>query len=576
MPDKLPGSERMPQGVPIQPEIIEPSIVNEAVASPDAARMGVDGVNQEETEQVFSRTHGDGQEFTGTLEQARKVCPALGRMSIENARATLQEEDLAARAAQRGRERREAEAAKENASKTRSDEPAPFEKESKKLQPKQAEHDDGSISIAEIASTDTQHRQVREAAQHHEVLPEPIIAGQGKDSNNHPPDSEVHDLLIRQADAIRLSQVTDEIRNNETLEVVVDEGTKAADLGVEVEFSYSATIADQGLETSKQSDEKIYPTIKSSVDEVVAAHVTDEGPAFPVLAEKTPKLDEAQPDVTERLSLEYLVDEVEQVEMPMILDESPFYESETAEGQIGIEPAQLVMSEETEPVGLQENLDVYKFLGEDEVILLMAGIEPIKAEVVEDADCALSEAYAADTVEGEVFKLFPAEHQTLVSVPELPAPIKEIEAAILQLAESLELAESDETQKVYQILGEMITLPDAIETVIGNTEKDTEQKLKELFIRLFEEIGAEQRPALIESLVKLTQTLYLKKLLPVAIETEDNSQALPDEIGMREFLQKLQHGLSTMKRAVTHFYEIGKSVMRLYAITGNVPQSVTI
>ena len=65
---------------------------------------------------IFTRSHG-GKEFSGTIEQARKLCPALGAMSVENAVQTLQEEDLASKLARMGRERRLADAEKKTVDK---------------------------------------------------------------------------------------------------------------------------------------------------------------------------------------------------------------------------------------------------------------------------------------------------------------------------------------------------------------------------------------------------------------------------------------------------------------------------
>src|SRR5579859_8068053 len=65
------------------------------------------------TEKVYTHTHNDGHEFSGTAAQAAKLCPVLGRMSIKERETALQQQDLASKIAERGRQRRmKAEAAK--------------------------------------------------------------------------------------------------------------------------------------------------------------------------------------------------------------------------------------------------------------------------------------------------------------------------------------------------------------------------------------------------------------------------------------------------------------------------------
>ncbi len=447
-----------------------------------------------EAEEVFSRTHSDGKEFSGTLEQARQVCPALGRMTVENAHATLQEEDLAARVAQRGREKRLAETDNANEHKAHSAKPVIVEKDTAKLEVKQIGHDDYSRSVTEAILIDTQQEQVFEAVHQAEV-------------STQTPAPEAHDLLLQQAEAARISQITNEI-HDDTVNIVDNEDLKV---------SYPDTLVD---ETATR----------------------------PVFVEEISQFEVAQPDAPEQRSIQYLIDGVEQTGIPDGLDE-PFHVA--TDGQVDVEPPQYYMTKETEPVDQQENVTDHELLGEDEVILLLADFEQSKAEIIVDD---------------------PAESLTGVSVPELSAPFKEIKTAIMQIAEVLELAETNETQKVHQIIEEIITLQNNLEDSPGEAEKDVEQKLEELFIRLFKETDTEYTPELVESFVTLTQEHYFKELLSITIEAEDEMPTLPDEIGTREFLQKLQHGLSAMMQAVTNFYEIGKSILRLYGLASAVPE----
>lgn len=59
-----------------------------------------------EAETIYTHALADGREFSGTREQARKLCPVIGKMSVEDEQATFNDADLAQRIAARGREKR--------------------------------------------------------------------------------------------------------------------------------------------------------------------------------------------------------------------------------------------------------------------------------------------------------------------------------------------------------------------------------------------------------------------------------------------------------------------------------------
>lgn len=97
--------------VELAPPIVDPSLgVSQESTQPIAEAAATP--SQEEAEQVFKHTLDDGREVEGTLEQARRVCPVMAKMSIEKAREALAQADLIARVAQRGKERRANEAVK--------------------------------------------------------------------------------------------------------------------------------------------------------------------------------------------------------------------------------------------------------------------------------------------------------------------------------------------------------------------------------------------------------------------------------------------------------------------------------
>jgi hypothetical protein len=179
---------------------------------------------------------------------------------------------------------------------------------------------------------------------------------------------------------------------------------------------------------------------------------------------------------------------------------------------------------------------------------------------------------ATSAVEAELETPMQDEASLPIAIPELPAPVVEIEYTIEQLVvviekDKAEAIEADGSGEVEAILEQIIALPTQFEAV-AESDRDgavPEEKLEALFVELFEKANISHSPELIESFVKLTQAHYLGDLLGMAARIHTETQDLPDEIGTREFLQKLQHGLSAMKQAVINFYKIGKSILRIYS-----------
>lgn len=66
-------------------------------------------LDQQVSEKTFAHVLEDGRKVTGTLEQARRLCPVIGDMTLEDARATLNDADLAQRIVERRRARKQAE-----------------------------------------------------------------------------------------------------------------------------------------------------------------------------------------------------------------------------------------------------------------------------------------------------------------------------------------------------------------------------------------------------------------------------------------------------------------------------------
>lgn len=156
-----------------------------------------------------------------------------------------------------------------------------------------------------------------------------------------------------------------------------------------------------------------------------------------------------------------------------------------------------------------------------------------------------------------------AESQPLPAIPELPAPVEQIESAVSELTTALDKLEDDESPKLQEILEAVLTLPVKPEAVTDEETVILEQKLGDLFVELFEEVNISYTPELVDSFVELTKTNYLNKLLE-NMDSEREDSPLPTEIGTREFLQRLLDRPAALKTSITDFYGIGKSTLRLY------------
>jgi hypothetical protein len=158
----------------------------------------------------------------------------------------------------------------------------------------------------------------------------------------------------------------------------------------------------------------------------------------------------------------------------------------------------------------------------------------------------------------------PVIEQEPVAMPELAAPIEEVEVVVSQLVEILESAEPELSEVVTEIIAEIMALPAQIELADDTANEVIEQKLQELFIELFDEAAVEYTPQLVASFVALTKAHYMEVLLDTAKAKTDQTDAVLTDMGTREFLQKLQRGLTAIKQAALHFYELGRSALQLY------------
>lgn len=490
VPEALVETQLEAQAVQMDHESSQQSISLEGPSQ--LAAPGKNPTEQAES-QIYKYTHSDGSEFSGTLAEARKICTVIGKMSIENAQATLQDADLARRVAQRGRERREAEAAKIT--------------EAKKKDVRQAETPDPKLEKAPTEPA------VRETEVFANKIIEPRVDQINKFAASELAVPDLHALHLQHAEAARAAQ------------------DNAA------EFEGASTIH---IEKAKPTDkQKTAPTIgyRQASTEVAGA--------------ETPHIVEDRVPV----SNEYIIHQRDESpsELPLSIPK-------------GKAMPEIATTKTFEGSKINELATIYYPLNADEDPLAIDGSEAARFKLGDEAAAFHNTFGAHQFVQENLVETVETEAHPLAAIPELPAPVAEIEAAMTELTGVIEGSEdtvTDEPKKIDEILQRIITLPTKFEAADSEEAEELEQELEVLFVELFKEAGIPYTSELIESFVKLTKAHYLEELLAITKDTDEN-QNQPTEIGTREFLRKLQHGLSTMRQTVVNFYEIGKSIMRLY------------
>lgn len=523
MPDTLPVATRQPMNISIQPEVNEAVIVRENVISPDALAPPPDGGNQE-SDQVFSHAHKDELEYSGTLEQARRVCPVLGRMSLENARSTLQDAELAARVAQRGREKRQVEAAKAIADNVS---PALFinnGNDRKRTPTNQKEFDQASSSDSPAAPAYIPPGPMLETGHGDAASIELANTWQSEFTHLQPTAPEFAGVIIHHGVTGRLAQYADKIGDG-PVGIIARTSRIAFDLGhVAQEIHLSAVTHDSiGSETVKP----FVDTVRRASESIASAAVgpTHSQDAHREFVAKNFVSRSAQLTALEQVSPESQVPETAQPEILGCYEE-PFIA--ITEQQVDILPMP--------PVAMQES----------------AELRPDNVSAT-----ALSESI--------ILSPAPTESHSVVPDAGLPAAAEAIETAMRQLTAVAEVAVGDTTQEVYKILEEMLVLPATISTSIEEAETVAVQRLAAFLLDPSYKDGVSYLPGPAESFGKRTPPRHFYTLLTKGMAATDAVPMTPAEIGTREFLQKLQHGLSAMKQSALYFYQIGRSVLRLYA-----------
>lgn len=475
-----------------------------------------------DTGNVVSYQHENGERFgADNLEAARKLCPVLGGLSLMEAGLLL---ELEAMGSEHIDDQNDRPAEKTSAEKHLPDESGKviIEKElSRAAQTVMPETASAISSISENHIEPFSGKKMHTAVQVH-VGPaeEAAVIGQGKtvrpEQNRITAETTIPDLAI-----------------NATAEPTLMEQIPEVPLRVELSPPENTLMYEERDESIILPAE-VYQPAADIVPEVQS--VAHESPVMDPLNSESLELPEELRSVSEEQSIDAAVPEL------------------LSEGTIMVEaPA-------TSDLDTSAIMD-YAQIPESPVLVDPDYYVPDYYVDVEEALEILSNV-PSETADDPAIRA--KKIHLPAGIPELSAPIAEIESTMMQLSEALMDVAQPEIKSVETILEKIIRLPEIVAVAATEEEELIEEKLEELFIELLDEAGIDYSPQLIESFVRLTKIYYLELIEESEEEVEEELNSLPHEIGTREFLQKLHHGLGTMMQAVRNFYSIGRSIMRLY------------
>ena len=264
--------------------------------------------------------------------------------------------------------------------------------------------------------------------------------------------------------------------------------------------------------------------------------------------------------------------EAEAPYMPVVieatLDTEPITEPflETEHGAIeyeGIEPvneeirldedetAELVDLSEEEPVTLATKVGVED---SDESVYIEPHLENAPEDLrIEQAPIALAE--------NEPVNLSPNEAIAYVQ----PVPAEEIEKSMIQIVEHIEDSEPEIMAAANKILDEIKVMAAKLEAEEEEDiidEAQVQEELEQLFTELFETLGIEYTPVLIESLVALTA--QSQNAYEIGKDDYQAEATPPHDRGTHEVIRELLASLGPIKITLPA-NAIGKSALRLYS-----------
>lgn len=151
---------------------------------------------------------------------------------------------------------------------------------------------------------------------------------------------------------------------------------------------------------------------------------------------------------------------------------------------------------------------------------------------------------------------------------ELPSPLEEVEMTIGQLINIIENEDIDIPESANQIFEDIIFYADSFkefnegQVVEFKSEFEFDQGLMELYKELFDVFSIDYSDDLINSIVILSNINIFNDYQPEKPLKSINKYSEISDIGTREFLQKLLHGIRDFKQRAANVCLIGRSVLR--------------
>jgi hypothetical protein len=152
--------------------------------------------------------------------------------------------------------------------------------------------------------------------------------------------------------------------------------------------------------------------------------------------------------------------------------------------------------------------------------------------------------------------------------------VKEVGQVLQILMDHIEGLEPEQDGNVYEILDEIILkirsakdttevngISREVNEVNPESSEAIEEELKELFIQLFECLGIEQRPKLLDLLINLATEADVSLLLRTDTASDLNID-LPD--GTHEVIKQLLASLTAVPHKMAQAYEVGKATLSIY------------
>jgi hypothetical protein len=154
---------------------------------------------------------------------------------------------------------------------------------------------------------------------------------------------------------------------------------------------------------------------------------------------------------------------------------------------------------------------------------------------------------------------------------------EKVENLLTVLSEYIQATEPEIAAAAYELLDVIDGVVDKAVIEDGEaafTEAETQEKLTELFVELFDSLGIEYTSEEIESMAKFAvQTRLLDEIEDQ--RNEEEFDGVLKDIGTHETIKDLLRGINTIQKVKAYAGAIGKSALRLYSNTILVEKYLT-